>query len=172
MVGRLVEQQQVGLGEQHRRERDAHAPAARELAERRAPASPASKPSPARMRAGARRRRARADLVEPRLDLGDAHRRGAARRARASSAARSVSAASTVASGVAVAARRLLRQKADAAAARQDHVAALGQQRAADQVEQRRLAGAVAADEPDLGAERDLHGGIVEQRRAWRPPTR
>ena len=51
VVRRLVEQQQVGLGEQQRGERDAHLPAARIAVERPAPASSSSKPRPSRMRA-------------------------------------------------------------------------------------------------------------------------
>ena len=75
IVGRLVEQQQVGLGEQHRGERDAHAPAAGELRagallRRRVEAEAGED------RGGARRRRMRADVGEPRLDLGDAMRVG------------------------------------------------------------------------------------------------
>ena len=70
MVGRLVEQQQVGLGEQHGGERHAHAPAAGEAGER-----PLLRlPRRSRGRRGSRRPRRRgmgADVGEPGLDLGD-----------------------------------------------------------------------------------------------------
>ena len=73
IVGRLVEQQQVGLGEQHRGERHAHAPAAGEI---RAGALLRGRveAEAGEDRGGARRRRMRADVGEPRLDLGDAMR--------------------------------------------------------------------------------------------------
>ena len=51
IVGRLVEQQQVGRGEQHRRERNPHAPAAGEFRQARGRCAASSKPRPARMRA-------------------------------------------------------------------------------------------------------------------------
>ena len=56
IVGRLVEQQQIGLGEQHGRERDPHAPAAGEFRAGPLLRRRAEKPSPARIaaaRAGA-----------------------------------------------------------------------------------------------------------------------
>ena len=90
MVGRLVEQQQVGLGEQHRRQRHPHAPAARQFVDRGCSCIAASKPSPARMRA-ARAGAARAPIVvEPRLDLGDAQRRRRRLRARPAAGALAV----------------------------------------------------------------------------------
>src|SRR5579862_7965834 len=61
------------------------------------------------------------------------------------------------------AAWRLLREKADTVIARQFDLALFGLDHAADQVEQRRFADAVAADKPDLCAIRDLHAGAVEQ---------
>ena len=59
--------------------------------------------------------------------------------------------------------RRFLRQKPDAVPARHDDIALVGQQAAADQVEQRRLAGAVASDKPELAALGDLRVGLVEE---------
>ena len=73
IVGRLVEQQQVGLGEQHRRERDAHAPAAGEI-RARALLRGVVEAEAGEDRGGARGRRMRADVGKPRLDLGDAMR--------------------------------------------------------------------------------------------------
>ena len=60
-------------------------------------------------------------------------------------------------------ARRLLRQKPDPIAARQFDRSAIGVQRAADQIEQGRFAGAVAPDQPDLAALGDLRARLVEQ---------
>ena len=73
IVGRLVEQQQVGLREQRRGERDAHAPAAGKF--RAGPllvGGGEAEPGEDRGRAG--RGRMRADVGEPGLDLGDAMR--------------------------------------------------------------------------------------------------
>src|SRR5947208_2115341 len=61
------------------------------------------------------------------------------------------------------AAGRLLRDEAEPRAALELDVAAIGLEGAADEVEQRRLAGAVAADEPDALARRDLRRGILDQ---------
>ena len=76
MIGRLVEQQQVGLGKQHRRQRHPHAPAAGQFVER-ADLHCCVEPEPGEDAPGAGRRRAGADLVEAGLDLGDAQRRRA-----------------------------------------------------------------------------------------------
>ena len=76
MVGRLVEQQQVGLGEEDRGERDPHAPAARQIADR-APLHRLVEAEPGEDARGPARRRMRVDLDEPRLDLGGAQRLGA-----------------------------------------------------------------------------------------------
>ncbi len=73
VVGRLVEQQQIGLGEQRGGERDAHAPAAGEF--RAGPCLIGGRKAEARQdRGGARRRRMGADIDQPGLDLGDAMR--------------------------------------------------------------------------------------------------
>ena len=115
IVGRLVEQQQVGLGEQHRGERDAHAPAAGEL-RGRALLRARVEAEAGEDGGGARRRGMRVDVGEPRLDFGDAVRVGRGlclgqqrARARGRPRARSRSARSGPA-------RRLLRDPADACA--------------------------------------------------------
>ena len=64
---------------------------------------------------------------------------------------------------LAVAARRFLLDAADARAARDGSRAALRRDLAADQPEQGGLAGAVAADESDLGALGQSHAGGIEQ---------
>jgi hypothetical protein len=157
IVGRLVEQQQVGLGRTARGERHAHAPAAGELragaALRRLVEAEARRGSPRRAP-----RRMRVDVGEPRLDLGDPVRIVAVS-ASASSAARSRSAASTTSI------RRSVRRAPPAppADARQCRgrpiVAGLGADLAGDQAEQRRLAGAVAADEPRFRRPRPCRAG-------------
>ena len=87
MVGRLVQEQQVGLGEQHGGERHAHAPAAGEAGQRpllrRLVEAEAGED-----RARPRRRGMRADVGQPGLDLGDGMGLDRARR-RATGAARS-----------------------------------------------------------------------------------
>ena len=146
IVGRLVEQQEIGLGEQRRRERDAHAPAAGEfgagallLGMREAEAGEDF--------GGARGRRMRADVGEPRLDFGDAD---------ADRCAVSASARSCVALAVGVehdldqalgpsgasCASRPMRARAGSATS-----PCSSAQLAGDDAEQRGLAGAVAADE-------------------------
>ncbi len=70
VVGRLVEQQEVGLREQHRGERDAHAPAAGIFGERPV----LRRLVEAEAAEDARRARGRGvgvDVDEPRLDFGD-----------------------------------------------------------------------------------------------------
>ena len=62
--------------------------------------------------------------------------------------------------------RRFLRQPADAPARRQFDAAVLGRYVAGDHVEQRGLAGAVAADQADAGAGRDAGGCAFKQRAA------
>jgi len=102
------------------------------------------------------------DLVEPRLDLGDAQRRraielGQQRGAFGVGGERGFE-------RVALAARRFLRQKAEAMAARQLDRAGIGLRRAANEGQEGRFAGAVAADQPDLAAGRDLRAGFIQQR--------
>ena len=61
---------------------------------------------------------------------------------------------------------RFLRDLADAHVLRQADRAGLGRELAADRVEQRRLAGAVAADQPGLRAGRQGDRGMVEEQPA------
>ena len=62
-----------------------------------------------------------------------------------------------------VAARRILRHRADAHAARHVDVAAVGLELALDQLQQGRFARAVAADQADFPAVGDGRAGAVEQ---------
>ena len=164
MVGGLVEQQQIGLGEQRRGERDAHPPAAREARERPV-LGVLVEAQAVQDRARPRRRGVGADVGEPGLDLGDGVRvldplgrrqelrplavGGEHRRARARFAA-----------------RRLLGNPADARAAAQPHLARIRPDLAADQPEQRGLAAAIAADQPDAMPRRDVNRGALEQQLA------
>ena len=65
--------------------------------------------------------------------------------------------------------RRLLREPADARARRQLIAPLLGRDLAGDRAEQRGLAGAVAADQPDARAGRHARRGVVEQEAAADP---
>ena len=146
IVGRLVEQQQIGFGEQRRRERHAHAPAAGEFRARTLLVG-GGEAEPGEDRSGARRRRVRADIGEPRLDLGDAVR--VMRRFRlgqqcprcAVGLEHDLEQAFRAVGG-------FLRQASDAPARRHLDVAVLGRNVAGDHAEQRGLAAAVAADQP------------------------
>jgi hypothetical protein len=70
MVGRLVQEQQVGLGEQHGGERHAHAPTARE-AGKRLLLRLLVETEASQDRACPRRRGMRPDIDKPGLDVGD-----------------------------------------------------------------------------------------------------
>ena len=162
IVGRLVEQQQVGLREQRRGERDAHAPAAGKF--RAWPLLIGGGEAEAgedRCRAG--RGRVRADIGEPGLDLGDAmrvvrgFRLGQQRGALAMRLQHDLDQAFRPV-------RRFLRQPADAPARRDLDVALLGGDIAGDDAEQSGLAGAVAADQADARARRNARGGAFQQR--------
>ena len=65
--------------------------------------------------------------------------------------------------GARLSARRFLRQKTDPATTRQLDRSGVRLQSAADQVQQGRFSGAVAADQPNLGSFGDLRGRLVEQ---------
>ncbi len=96
VVGRLVQQQQVGVGEQRRGQGDAHSPATRKLRRPGAPERPRRSPIPARMvaaRAGAES----APMVISRSCI-SARRCGSAVSVSASSASRSGSPCRTVSS--------------------------------------------------------------------------
>ncbi len=148
IVGRFVEKQEVGLGEQHRGERHPHTPAAGIFCERPAlrrlveaePLEDSRRP---------RRRGMSADIEEAGVNFGDAagigrdFRFGEERRALAVGREDEVDQAFR-------SARRLLLDAADAQAFRCDDFAALGRELAADQAEKCGLAGAVASDEPDM----------------------
>ena len=161
MVGRLVQEQQVGLGEQHRSECCAHAPAAGEAGQRLLLRGLVEAQA-GEDRARPRRRGVRPDIGEAGLGFGDgagivrglggAQKRGAlvigiehrlARRA--------------------LTARRLLRDPVDARMAAQAHLAGIRRELAPDQAQERGLAAAVGADQADALAGRQVHARLLEQ---------
>ena len=159
IVGRLVEQQQVGFGEEDGRERDAHPPAAREI---RAGAHDVVRPEAEAGEDGGGPGRGRLglDVEEPRFDLGDPVR--VVRRV----ALGEKGGAFGVGGEHHVeqrgrAGRRFLRDPADPEAPGQRDAAAFGIELALDRLEQRRLARAVAADQPDLVPGRDEGRSMV-----------
>ena len=164
VVRRLVEQQQIGLGEQQRGQRDAHPPAAG-VTVQRAVLRCFIKAEADQDAAGARRRRIGIDGDQPlvhfrqamgiamagnevllfqhqrvALDIGSHH--GFERRRRAG--------------------RGFLRHIAHAGGLGHVDAAAVRLQRTGDDLHQRGLAGAVAADEADAAAWRQRRAGIVE----------
>ena len=164
VVGRLVEQQQVGVGEQRGGQRDAHAPAAGELLHR------------ARLRrlveaeagedgGGARGGRVGADGAQPFVDFGQPVRVGgvgfgaAGRGARGRLAARCRAAMP----GPTALPARTVASRARAARRMSPPSSAMF---AGDGAQQRGFAGAVAADQADAPAGIDREVGAVQQRAA------
>ena len=145
MVGRLVQEQQIGLGEQHGGERHPHAPAAGEAGERLLLCLLVEAEA-GQDRARPRRRGMGADVGQPGLDLGDGMRLdrglGGAQQPRALLIGLEHRLARR-----ALAARRLLRDPADPGAAAQPNFAGIRRQLAQDQAQQRGLAAAVGADQ-------------------------
>ena len=139
MVRRLVEQQQIGLREQQRGERDAHPPAARKAVERAVLCSVSSNPSPTRMRAARARRGIGVDRDQPLVDLAEpvgivarlalVQQRGALDVGGEHGLERRR-----------LTRRRLLRDIAEPAAARHVDAAGVGVERPGDHLHQRRLA--------------------------------
>src|SRR3984885_7613216 len=162
IVGRLVEQQQVGLGEQHRGKRHAHSPAAGKFSERpRLRGFIEAEPfeDPRRPRRGVMR----FNVDETRVNLGDAPwvacglRFGGQRRALDVGGEHEVDEALPPG-------RRFLLDAADARAFWNDDRPALGRELAADEAEERCLTRAVAPDEPDMRARRQRSASVVDQK--------
>ena len=161
IVGRLVEQQQVRLRKQHGGQRHAHAPAAGEGRGRpllRLVVEAEAGKDGRRARLG----RMRVDVGEPHVDLGDAVRVGGGLFLGQQRRALDVGLEHDLDQRL-LGARRFLRHLADARVLRQADRAGLGLKVAGDGAEQRRLAGAVAADEPGLRARRQGQRGMVEE---------
>ena len=162
IVGRLVQQQQVGRREQRRGERNAHPPAAGKfLASARLIRG--RKSEAAEDRSGAGGRRMGVDVDQPGLDIRDPVR---------------------IVGGVGFPQQRIalevglehdldqafrpvrgfLGEAADAPARRDRDGTAFDRQFAADRRKQRRFADPVAADEADAGARHDLRGAMIDQK--------
>ncbi len=161
VVGGLVEQEQVRLGEQGPGQRHAHAPAAGEAGERprlhRGVEAEAVED-----RRGARRRRIRRDRGEALVDVRQlAGIGGLVGRGGEQARALGVAGEDVLDRGL-VAAGRLLRDEADARAAGELDLAAVGLQLARDQREQRRLARAVASHEAHAPSRGQRRGGALE----------
>ena len=161
IVGRLVEEQQVRPREQRGGERHAHAPAAGERGAgpllRRLVEAEAGEDG-----GGARLRRMRIDVGEPRVDLGDAVR--VVRRLGLGEQPLALVVGGEHHLDQALRpARRLLRHLADARVLGQADRAALRADLAGDQAEEGGLAGAVRPHQAGLGAVGQRHGGVVDQ---------
>ena len=161
VVGRLVEQQQFGLEEQHAGERHAHPPAAGELARR------------SRLRGGVEAEAGEdgrgagggavgLDRDQAFVDLGHAVAVRVAVGLGEQGGAFCVGGQHGLDQGL-VATGRFLGDMAHAGAGGEADLAAIGLDLVGDGLQQRRLAGAVAADEPDLAAGIDHEGGVVQQ---------
>ena len=163
VVGRLVEQQQVGLREQHAGQRHAHPPAAGKGGTRHVLLR-VRKAEALEDRRRPRLRRPGVDIGKPRLHV--RHARAVCRlRLRHQRGALGI----RLEHGVDqrhVGSRHLLRHAADARARRQGDLAAVKRELPTDQSEERRLAGAVGPDEPDLVPVGNGGGGAVEERMA------
>jgi hypothetical protein len=164
VVGRLVEQQQVGLQEQRAGQRHAHPPAAR-IGGQRPRLRRLVEAEPGQDRRGARRRGIGADGDQPLVDLGGAVGPGVVLQRGEQRGAFGVGGQHGVEQR-ALAARCLLRDMAEARAGREPDVAAIGLDVADDRLQQRRLARAVPPDQPEAPPGVECHVGAVEQRAA------
>ena len=144
IVGRLVEQQQVGLAEQHAGQRHAHAPAARKLGGR-AELAVLLEAEPLENGRGARLGGVRVDVGEPHVDVGDPVRVGRGLGLGQQRGALGVGRQHRFEHRQ-VGRRRFLRHAADAGPLVDLDRAAVEGQLALDQLEQRGLARAVLAD--------------------------
>ena len=164
VVGRLVEQEQIGLGEEKGRERHAHAPAAGEFRTRPALRLLVEAEAGEDAR-GLRRRRIGVDVDEAGLDLGDAI--GVFRRLALGHecGAFGVGGEHRLEQG-SRAGRSFLGHAADARARRHLDRAGFELDLALDGAEQRGLAGAVAADDSHPPAIGDGDRRVVQQETA------
>ena len=161
VVGGLVEEEEVGLREQNRRERDAHAPAAGKVRAGtllRVFVKAEARKNPR----GARGRLIGVDVDEPRDDLGDAVRIGRGLLLLHQPRALEVGCENDVDERLR-AGRRLLRDAAKAQALRHLDLAIVRVEVAREDFEQSRLAGAVAADHADARPLRQEGARVVEQ---------
>ena len=167
IVGRLVEQQNVGRGKEDRRKRHAHSPAAREFGERAVLRRLVEAEAGENAR-DPRRGGMGVDVGKPRLDLGDALRIGRCLGLDEEARPLDVGFEHEVDQRLR-AARRLLFDAAKPSVLRRKDGAALRRKLAADQAEERRLARAVAPDEPDARARRQRDGRVVDEQALAEP---
>jgi hypothetical protein len=161
MVRGLVQQQQVGLAEEDGGECHAHAPAAGEVAAG-ALLLLGVEAEAVQDRRGARGGAVGLDVGEPCMDVGDAVRIGGMLGLGQQGGALAVGHQDGVYQALRPR-RGLLRHHADASAVGQRDIAGIGMQLARDQLQQRRLAGAVAADQPGMVPGRQCQVGAVQQ---------
>ena len=162
IVGRLVEQQEIGRGEQRRGERNAHPPSAGEF--RAGTQLILCREAEARQdRRGTRRRGMRVDIGEAGLDVGDAMRIMRGLRFTQQGGALGVGGEHHLDQAVGTV-RGLLRETADRPPRRQGDYAAFAREFASDGAEQCRLACAVTTDEANARTRRDLHVRVVDQK--------
>ncbi len=147
MVGRLVQQQHIRFGEQGRRQGNAHAPAAG-IAAHRPLLHCMVETKAVEDDGGARRGGMGANIVQPGLDFADAHRVCGGFRFGQQGGALRIGGQHQI-DRQAVAALHLLRDGADAAAARQGDPALIGFVLAQQQLQQGGFARTVAADQAD-----------------------
>ena len=161
VVGRLVEQEQVGPGEQHAGQRHAHPPAAREVG-----AGPGLRVGVEAQAGqdlrGARRRRMCLDVGQPGMNLADAHGVGGRLGLGQQGGALRVGGQDGVDQGGG-AARGLLSHHADLGAGGHADGSGVRLELAGDELEEGGFPGAVAADQRHAVALRHDRGGAVEQ---------
>ncbi len=150
IVGGLVQQQQIGAGEQDRRQRHAHAPAAGKLGTG-AQLFFGGKSETRQNRGGARRRGIGVDVVEPGVDIAQRMRFGFGLGGQQQLVAFAIGRQHRIEQAVG-AARCFLRHRADLPLARPGHVAAVGRELTQDHLQQRGFARAVPADQADAAA--------------------
>ncbi len=164
IIGGLVKQEQVGLGEEHGSKRHAHAPAAGKLRDRPL-LGVRGKPEAGEDRRGAGRGRMGVDVDEPHVDLGNAMRIAAGLGFRKQPAAFGIGGKHDVEQTLR-SVRGFLRQPADPRPRRQLDAAGFRREVAGDGAEQGGFAGAIAPDQADAGTARKRNRGILDQKTA------
>ena len=162
MVGRLVQQQEVGLDEEHGGKRHPHPPPAREGGQRSS-LRLLVEAQPLQDAGGTGRCRVGADGTQPVMDLGEPGRLRRHLQLGQEGCALAVGGQHALQRGQ-LAARRLLRHHPDPHPGLKAQAAFVRLQLARDQPQQGRLAGAVAADEAEALARRQMEGGRFEER--------
>jgi hypothetical protein len=161
VIARLIEQQQIGCRKQRRRQRHAHTPAAGERGQR--PGLCFVIETKAGQDLGrARRRRLRADIGQPRMDLGDAMGIVGMLGLDQQGGAFAVGGEHEIERRV-IAVRHFLGDGADAGTRADGNLTVIGADFAGDQSQQGRFADAVASDQTDGLSVGNRRRGAVEQ---------